>query len=261
MNRKTTTASALAMAGLMAATPSFAEDSPHSLTANVGIYSQYVFRGITQTAEDPALQGGFDYAHSSGIYLGVWGSNISWLNDANAYTKGGSLEMDFYGGYKGTIGDFGYDLGVLQYWYPGDAADGFNKADTTELYVAGSWKWFTVKYSYAVSNKVFGYSDADGSDYWDFGASVPIGESGFTLGAHYGIQGFKGSTAGVDNSNYEYDDWKVSATYDMGKLSKTLGGVTVGIAYTDTNADSAYWTVNGNNLGDSQFLGWVSKSF
>jgi uncharacterized protein (TIGR02001 family) len=249
-------------AGLVtAAAPSFAEGD-HTFAANVGLYSQYVFRGITQTFEDPALQGGFDYSHASGFYLGAWGSNISWLQDANAYSSGGSLELDFYGGFKGSVSDFGYDVGLLQYWYPGDVASGYNKADTLEMYVAGSWKWFTVKYSYALSDKVFGYGpNADGSDYWDFSASVPVGESGVTLGAHYGIQSFKGSTSGVDNGNYEYNDWKISAAYDMGKASKTLTGVTVGIAYTDTDADANYWTVNGKNLGDSQFIAWVSKAF
>ncbi len=243
----------LASAGL-ASVPTVAAESPHSLSANVGIYSQYVFRGITQTFEEPALQGGFDYSHASGFYLGVWGSNVSWLTDGGSYSSG-SLELDFYGGYRGSIGDFGYDIGLLQYWYPGDVNPGFYKADTLEAYVAGSWKWFTVKYAYALSDKVFGFGpNADGSDYWDFGVSVPMGESGLTLGAHYGIQRFK------NFSDFNYEDWKISATYDLGKLSKTLDGVTFGIAYTDTNADQNFWTVNGKNLGDDQFVAWISKS-
>src|SRR4051812_31049308 len=96
--------------------------SPHTVTGNVAITSQYVFRGLTQTNGDPAIQGGFDYAHSSGFYAGTWLSNISWFTDQNAntrsapvslaspgsvgapYTPNGSnsasLEWDFYGGYK-----------------------------------------------------------------------------------------------------------------------------------------------------------------
>src|SRR5687768_15472297 len=74
--------------------------SPHTLTGNVGFYSQYIFRGLTQTDRKPALQGGFDYSHSSGFYAGTWGSNISWLRDGGGYNSGGSLEWDFYGGYK-----------------------------------------------------------------------------------------------------------------------------------------------------------------
>jgi uncharacterized protein (TIGR02001 family) len=96
----------------------------HTLTGNVGLYSQYIFRGLTQTNREPAIQGGFDYAHSSGFYAGTWASNVSWLRDSAAYMAGGSGEFDFYGGYKGAFGksDFTYDLGALYYWYPGDPA-------------------------------------------------------------------------------------------------------------------------------------------
>jgi len=58
--------------------------SPHTVTANVGLTSDYIFRGISQTSGNPAIQGGIDYAHSSGFYAGVWGSNISWISDFNA---------------------------------------------------------------------------------------------------------------------------------------------------------------------------------
>jgi uncharacterized protein (TIGR02001 family) len=69
---------------------------PYTITGNFGIYSQYVFRGLTQTDRKPAFQGGFDVAHASGFYAGTWGSNISWLNDAGVVDHGGSLEWDFY---------------------------------------------------------------------------------------------------------------------------------------------------------------------
>ena len=109
--------------------------SPHTLTGNVGLYSQYIFRGLTQTNREPALQGGFDYSHSSGFYLGTWASNISWLRDGPpaaaggpAYNAGGSLEWDFFGGWKwGFAPDWTLDLGALYYWYPGDVAPGFVK--------------------------------------------------------------------------------------------------------------------------------------
>ena len=91
---------------------------------NVGLYSQYIFRGLTQTDRGPALQGGVDLTHSSGFYLGAWASNISWLRDKNnnepdnndsAYTKGGHLELDIYGGYRYTFANgVGVDLGALQ---------------------------------------------------------------------------------------------------------------------------------------------------
>ncbi|MBM3374195.1 MAG: hypothetical protein FJY44_10040, partial [Betaproteobacteria bacterium] len=148
------------IAGLVAAalTPavSVAADSPHTLTGNVGVYSQYIFRGLTQTNKDPALQGGFDYSHSSGFYAGTWMSNISWLTDSPAATgyTSSRLEMDFYGGFRGTFGksDFGYDVGILQYYYPGThntvANPGTFKADTLEIYGALTWKWLSAKYSH-----------------------------------------------------------------------------------------------------------------
>ena len=145
------------------ATAQQAPASPHNLTGNLGLYSQYIFRGLTQTDKDPALQGGFDYSHApSGLYLGTWGSNLSWLRDFGAYTGGGSLELDFYGGIKGNIGksDFTYDVGGLYYWYPGDVAPGFRKADTFELYGALGWKWVTVKYSHSMKDETFAVADS-----------------------------------------------------------------------------------------------------
>ena len=191
-----------------------AESSPHTLTGNVGLFSQYIFRGLTQTDKEAALQGGFDYAHSSGIYLGTWGSNVSWLRDFGSYSSGGSLELDFYGGYKGTIGksDFGYDVGALQYWYPGTVASGANKADTLEVYGALSWKWLSAKLSYAISDKVFGVANADGTYYMDLSANVPLGDK-FALQVHYGDQKFTGTSTACASGNNDdcasYQDWKV----------------------------------------------------
>jgi hypothetical protein len=69
------------------------------LTGNIGIVSQYVFRGTTQTNQKPALQGGFDLTHDNGLYAGVWLSNISWISDTNPAASA-SLEADIYGGWK-----------------------------------------------------------------------------------------------------------------------------------------------------------------
>jgi uncharacterized protein (TIGR02001 family) len=214
--------------------------SPHTLTGNVGLYSQYIFRGLTQTDRKPAVQGGFDYSHSSGFYVGTWASNISWLRDSAAYSAGGSGEFDFYGGFKGNIGksDFTYDVGTLYYYYPGDAnvaANALNvKADTWEIYGALGWKWLSAKYSYAVSNKVFGVRDADGTYYFDLSATYPATDK-LNLIAHYGIQKFTGQDprlvgVGSNDTIYSYSDWKIGLSYTLPK------DFTIGAFYTDTSS-------------------------
>lgn len=233
-----------------------AADSPHSLSANVSLASDYIFRGISQTGGDPAVQGGIDYAHSSGFYLGTWGSNVGWIEDFQGY-ESGNLEIDLYAGFRNSIGntDFNYDLGAIRYFYPGKRA-GAVDADTTEVYAALGWKWFTAKYSYSISDGTFGFADAKGSSYLDLAASVPIGETGLTAGAHWGRFSFD------NNGQADYDDWKVSLAYDMGKLGQPMSGVTVGVMYTDTNAKKSVWTdANGTYLGENTTTFWITKAF
>lgn len=268
----------LVLSGLISA-PAYAADaapaSPHTVTANVGVYSQYIYRGITQTARKPALQGGMDYSHASGFYLGAWGSNVSWISDN--YEKGGftttgtapaaSLEVDLYGGYKGAAGAMGYDVGVLQYWYPGSYPGliaGVVKPDTTEVYGALSYGPVTGKLSYVVSSGLFGVDNADGSWYADVSVSYPIAD-GWTLVAHVGHQKFKGSNAGVSNSGlYTYSDWKLGVAKDLGN------GWSATAYYTDTNAKNAGYQDStaadglfnsGKNTGAGQFVVGVSRSF
>lgn len=262
---------ALVLTGLVGIpAAAMAAESAHKLSGNVGMYSDYVFRGISQTGGDAAIQGGLDYTHASGFYLGTWGSNVGWLEDFQGY-QSGNVEIDLYGGFRGDIGSTGltFDVGAIQYMYPGDKVAAVNDADTTEVYAALGWKWFTVKYSYYVSDEVFGFGnlsagntgDADGSDYLAISASVPVGETGLTLGASWGTFKFE------NNGGADYDDWKVSAAYDLGKAIKVAEGVTVGVAYTDTNASRAAWTELAPTVGNSKFLGdsattvWISKAF
>ncbi len=255
------------IAGLTAAAlgsglaPAAEPASPHTITGNVGIFSQYVFRGLTQTNEEPALQGGLDYAHSGGFYAGTWGSNVSVLQDSGAYRAGGSLELDIYGGYKGTIGrtDFGYDVGLLYYWYPGDVAPGVNKADTLELYGALTWKWLSAKLSYSLKDKTFGVGDSQGTYYLDLTATYPIPNTKLTLIAHYGMQEYEGTTSGVSNDSFaSYKDWKLGMNYSLPK------DFTVGVFYTDTSMSTDqenFYTAAGTKLGDGGVTVFVQKTF
>ncbi len=238
--------SALILAGLASVSGvSLAADapaSPHTLTGNIGVTTDYIFRGISQTQHKPAVSGGFDYSHASGFYAGVWGSNQSWvntggtnvLNDAG-YKSGSSLEIDLYGGYKGSAGDFGYDLGAIHYYYPGDKVAGQVSPDTSEVYVAGSWKTVTLKYSQVISDYFIGWGTLNvtktkGSSYWELNATHDLGNGWGVLG-HIGKQKIKNLPLS------DYNDWKVGVTKDIG-----FGTVT--LAYSDTDAKpiaGAYW--------------------
>ena len=101
-----------------------APEPDYTLSYNVGVVSDYRFRGITQTNYKPALQAGVDFAHKSGFYLGAWGSNVSWVKEFNGASKG-DLEIDIYGGFKGEIAKgFGFDVGLISYQYPGNDSGG-----------------------------------------------------------------------------------------------------------------------------------------
>lgn len=228
---------------------------PYTITGNFGIYSQYVFRGLTQTDRKPAFQGGFDLATPEGWYAGTWGSNISWLHDAGVVDHGASLEWDFYGGYKYAFNDdWGMDVGVLYYYYPGDYLDGVTRPNTTELYIAGSWKWMSLKYSHAVSN-TFGIPDSRGSWYLDLSANYPITDV-LTLNAHVGRQEYKGNIDGFSNGeNLDYTDWKLGVTYAM------ANDWNLGAYYTDTNAKDAGYTLAGRNIGKASGTVFVQKTF
>lgn len=244
-----------APAAAPAPAPAAAPEPDWTFTGNVGIFSQYVFRGISQTNEKPALQGGFDLGHKSGFYAGVWASNISWLSDGNADVSA-SLEMDLYGGYKWAFAeDWVLDVGVLYYAYPGSYPAGYVKPNTTELYAAVTWKWITGKYSYSVDSKTFGFPNSRGSDYWEVNAAYDVVDKvndtigKVTVFGHYGQQKFK--NAGF----YDYSDWKVG-------VSTEVLGLTVGIFGTGTDAESAAYTNRfGRDISSNQFVGYVQKTF
>lgn len=236
-----------------------ADDSDLTISGNVGLFSQYVFRSIAQTNEDPALQGGLDVGHKSGLYAGLWGSNISWISDFGSSDGGNSLELDFYGGYRNSFGDsdFGYDVGVLYYWYPGDTLDSFDP-DTTELYAGLSWKWAGVKLSYSLSD-YFGYegdtgsNDSDGTTYYDLYANIPVADTGLTVNLHYGYLDVSHDQSSPEELSY--GDWKVGISYALPQ------DFTVGLYGTGNDADAGFYTTpSGKNTADNQFVVFLTKT-
>lgn len=206
----------------------------HTVAFNVGVVSQYIYRGLTQSNYRPAVQGGVDYTHASGFYAGVWASSITWLR--NFGISNSQVEIDTYLGFKNTVGDFTYDVGYLRYNYPGSTAVGFTKPDTDEIYIAGTIKEYTLKYSHGVSN-VFGTADSKNTYYLDFTAAWPLPQS-MTLTAHIGHQKFKGENADAAT----YTDWKLELAKDFG------GGITGAVGYTGTNADDVFYQPPGKKF-------------
>ena len=187
---------ALAVSGAAFAQTKAAEPD-YSLSYNIGAVTDYRYRGIAQSAKKPAVQGGVDFSHNSGLYLGVWGSSITWLKDTTAApnTTKGPLEVDIYGGYKGAINDsVSFDVGGLQYWYVGnnlkDTA-GLVNPNTFELYGALSFGPFTAKYSRSTTN-LFGTANSKNSGYFDLSASFDLG-GGWSVAPHIGSQTITGA--------------------------------------------------------------------
>lgn len=252
-----------------------AEDAPAAapITGNFSMTSNYVFRGISQTMRNPAVQGGFDYAHASGLYVGTWGSNISGTQYGNA-----NLELDFYGGYAGKVNeDTAYNVGAIYVVYPDGVANATTKKkwDTTEIYGGITWKWINVKASYSMtswygidkdgfvpSNIDTTASSADdtanpdnskGSLYLEANLSYEL-PAKVILSGHFGhqkINNFK---------ELDYTDWKLG-------VSKDFSGFVVGLFYTDTNAkkyDLYYLTdAKGDQakLGEGAAFISVTKTF
>jgi len=246
---------ALVLTGLVAA-PALAMAaekpvSPHSLIGNISLTSDYVFRGVSQTQNGPAIQGGIDYAHASGFYLGAWASNVAWVKEGG-YKDDSSMEIDLYGGYKGSLGDVGYDVGAITYYYPGDKIAGVPNPDTTEIYLGASWKFLSLKYSHVVSDHFVGWTTSTGgktknSYYLELNGNYDLGNGWGVLG-HVGYQDVK------DNDLASYTDWKVG-------VSKDIGFGTVALAYSDTNADTGAYTWAGEEVADGRVFLSFSKTF
>jgi uncharacterized protein (TIGR02001 family) len=265
-------APALALAQTTPAAPAAA---PSPVTGNMTIASDYRFRGISQTYKGPAIQGGIDYAHDSGFYVGNWNSNVSSV----VYTAGSGIEMDFYGGWKKAFGDFGLDLGYIYYYYPNaqfNSTLGNKKFDNQEVYVGGSWKWISAKYSYAISDYFGLNKEQAAGGYWtnQNAAFAPLGDKGNSKGTYYAdltatypvsdkfsVIGHVGKLKVKHYAELDYTDWKLGATYD-------LSGWILGAAFVTTNAKKDWYYTGASgvgkgirNIGESTVVFSVAKTF
>ena len=223
-------------------TPANAIDIPGaSISANVSIVSQYRWRGLDQSGEEPAVQGGFDLAHESGLYLGTWMSNVD-FNDNDSVS-----EMDFYGGYGFEAAGVGVDLNITQFAYPGSLSA--SDYDFTE-YGIGLSKDLGVAAVSAGFNFTGDFFGGSGhAEYIQAGLDIPL-PADFGLSAHVGHQSIEQNSAyGVD----DYTDWSVGVGFP-------LAGLDVSVAYVDTDLDIS--TVTTSLVGrDEAVVFGVSKSF
>lgn len=245
-------AAGLAACTLSGAAMAQAKPEPeYTFTGNAGLFSDYRFRGFTQTDYKPAFQGGFDFAHKSGFYLGNWNSNVE-----QALYTGASLEMDFYGGYKGTAGDFGYDLGALYYYYPGSGRNNSVKVKNGELYAGISYGPFSAKYYHAIT-RFFSLGegtpfDTKGSGYLDLSATFDLG-GGWSANGHVGYQRVRhGTDLGLPKNSVT--DYKLGVTKD-------LSGWALGAAVYGTSEKKYFLTGDLEDGGKTGLVLSVSKSF
>ena len=233
------TASCLLLAGAAHAQSAAPAPTPEwTVAGNASLNSDYRFRGFTQTNYGAALQGGIDIAHSSGFYVGNWNSNVG----QDLY-NGASLEMDFYGGFKGEVAPgVGYDVGAIYYYYPQSGVDrggayaaySGKKINNQEVYFGVSYGPISAKLFYATGDyfKTADLAGASlstkGTTYLDLSYSQDF--NGLILGAHYGLLTLK-----------NYGQFTMSADVG-GALSKTVGdyklsiGKDIGAGYVLTGA-------------------------
>jgi len=222
MKAKTLIASSILAASTVVSSVALAEESP--FTGNIGLTSNYIWRGFTLSNDNAAIQGGLDYNWDTGFYVGTWLSNL----------YDGQYEIDVYGGYGFDVGATSFDVGVITYQLPVSPDDGY----VNETYLNFGWQWLSAGVAYT-----FGSNDDDtvefskGDIYLYVGADFEL-KNGLGVGALYGDYDFD------DANGVDYGHWKLY----LSKSDFTF-------AYEQNDVDS--------NIGleDPRFTVTYTKSF
>lgn len=238
----------------LALSAGFVASAQAQLTGNLGLTSDYRFRGVSQTQNAPAIQGGVDYAHKSGFYVGNWNSSVS----SEVYTNGAGLESDLYVGFKKDIfKGITVDIGSYNYFYPRattNAATGSN-FDTYEAFVGVGYKDIvSAKYSQTLGNGYFGTANARGTNYTQVDAKLPVPVvKNLSVVAHYG------RTNVANSSTLDYNDINAGFVYALPKQYD------LSVKYfTNSGMSSAFQsanTVNGQRLYKNAVVVGVTKTF
>lgn len=226
--------------------PTTAEASPHSISANLGVVSNYIWRGVTQTDDGPAVQGGLDYSHSSGFYAGVWASNVD-FNDDDAP----NYELDGYLGFGGTIiPNLDYNLKAIYYAYP-DADGAFKDYDFSELGGNLTYMGFTLGLDYTIWSELNeDVPFAQGDIYYHAGFEYGDLPFGLGLGLRVGYYDFRHDDPAAMGESADYWNWGLSISKEAGDFG------TFSLNYDQNDgADEAY------QLDDDPkvWVGWLKE--
>lgn len=232
------------------------EGNAFTVSGNVTLATQYRFRGVAMTGGDPAIQGGIDVVHSSGFYVGAWGSS---LEGGAAY---GELEMNFYGGWNGDISDaWSIDIGILQYNYPTDGGliDPTDENSYVNDFNSNYWEpYASISTTLGPLEATFGaayawkQSSLGGDDnlwlYTDLGVGIP--DSPISLNAHLGYTDGVLAPPMIAGTNDDTGfDWAVGASLTL------LGGLDLGVSYIGVEGPSI------NDFTDDALVASLSVSF
>jgi len=238
------------------------------ISYNVGVVNNYLYRGISQTRGEPAVQGGLDYVSKSGLYVGAWASNINWIQDNSTSTVAvtGPTELDLYGGYKFNLAPgTDMDVGYLRYEYLNNNLQNnaaYSNASTDEVYVGMSTPLFNVKFSYAFSN-LFGQrsstagANSTGATYTEFSREFNLG-SGYKLTPKAGMTSMNSKVVdAVNGASTSYNDYSLTLTKDI------QPGLALSVGYSGTNANRNWYVSNFNRkyLGDQAAVVGLKYNF
>ena len=238
----------------LALSAGFVASAAAELTGNLGLTSDYRFRGVSQTQNAPAVQGGIDYAHKSGLYIGNWNSSVS----SQVYTAGAGLESDLYAGYKKeAFKGITVDIGSYNYFYPRatTSASTGSEFDTYEGYVGLGYRdIISAKYSQTLGNGYFGTANAKGTNYTQVDGKLPVPViKNLAVVAHYG------RTNVANNSALDYNDINAGFVYTLPKAFD------VSVKYfTNTGTTRTFETANtvsGQKLYKNAVVVGLTKTF
>lgn len=208
------------------------------VSANIGVTSDYVWRGVSQTSEIASISGGVDYATDGGFYAGTWVGSLG--DNATGFT---GSEVDLYAGYGGSISDtVSYDVGYIYYWYPSN-----DDIDFGEIYGGLGIGAFSV--GIAVTTNSGGSNDdglfEPGDIFYSAGVGGNLSDT-WTAGLTLGYYTFTNDgDAGVGPADYFYYQVDFGKSTDLGDFTLSL---------IDTSLSDA----NEFNAGDSDAKAVVS---